>query len=150
MRACRFNTLKLLTNFWLTLNFSMVPAFSQPLNRYDSESITLATFEGYEKQHPRKEHCTEAYYRVYRVLKGPPCGRMLSIRVDIDPNQTPIRQKRQPVKGSQWIIFIPSCVPKDGMLETFQGAEGRVECNEKNLAEVLTQLAKKSERKIDP
>jgi hypothetical protein len=36
------------------------------------------------------------------------------------------------------------------MLETFQGAEGRVECNEKNLAEVLTQLAKESERKIDP
>lgn len=146
MTSCNSSALKLIINFGLTLILSIRPAFSQPDNRYDSESITLAIYEGYEKPQTKEKDCIKAYYRVYRILKGPPCGRRLSIRVDIDQNSTSIRPKKQPVKGSQWILFIPSCVPKDGMCETFQGAEGRVECSEANLEEVLTQLAKEPER----
>ena len=120
-------------------------------SRYDSEWIALATYVGHGRPVSRTDHTVGAEYSVYRILKGPPVGRTLIIRFDpYDPKERTEIQKKYPSrpafpeKGSRWILFIPYCFPHNGMYETFQGASGRLECNEQNLLEVERDVPKQN------
>lgn len=115
-------------------------AFSQ------SENIVVAEFVGYDKTKPITYYTPpKAHYRITEYLKGAPFNKALPIKYEFHDKIVGEEKPKDwkfdevalmPKKGSKWIMFIPTAVPLDGMLETFHGKYGRQEFNEANYDEI--------------
>lgn len=111
-----------------------------------SENIVVAEFVGYDKHKPITYYTPpKAHYKITEYLKGAPFNKALPIKYEfhdkIVGEEKPADWKfdevaLMPKKGSKWIMFIPTAVPLDGMLETFHGKYGRQEFNEANYDEI--------------
>lgn len=124
-------------------------------NAIRSEAIVIAEYQGFEKStdiayfHPPK-----AEYHITKILKGPPLNRHLPLRYEFHdrsenlnvPDGWKFGPDKMPAKGSQWILFIEHAVPRMGQFDTYQGAFGRQEANDKNLNKVYALLEAHSNR----
>ena len=116
-------------------------------NAFWSEAIVIAIYTGYEKE--KGNDITffrppKAIYHIEKRLKGPPLGSTLPIRYEFHdktgasrPDNWKFDESMMPKKGSKWIIFIPNCVPIDGMMDTYHGSFGRLEATDDNLDKIL-------------
>lgn len=120
-----------------------------------SEGIVIAEYQGYEKSpninffHPPK-----AKFRITKILKGPPLNKDMPVRFEFKErsSSTPapagwkFSDDKMPAKGSQWIIFLEWCTPREGMFDTYEGSFGRVPADDENLNKVYAELEKHSNR----
>jgi hypothetical protein len=115
------------------------------LNAFQSESILVCEYLGYEKGNITYFKPPRANFRIKEYLKGPPLNPSLPVRFefhDVTGGTKPEGWKfdeatMMPKKGSKWIIFIPNAVPIDGSFETYHGSFGRQEYTDENLDKIL-------------
>lgn len=110
-----------------------------------SETIVIAEYKGFESEkHIGFFDPPTAIYKIETILKGAPLNKTLPLKFEfrrnlaneVKPENWKWSPDLMPAAGSKWIIFIPNAVPVAGRFETFHGAYGRQELNEKNLDEV--------------
>ncbi len=129
-------------------------------DKFSCDSILIAEYSGCRTTEQRThQKQIEAIYYPRCVLKGPPCGRGFRINYALEDLSTQALQKSEkefgkkvvPVKGSMWILFIPRAVLQNGLLETFEGSNGRLECTLSNLKAVKEGLetVENKERVLD-
>jgi hypothetical protein len=132
------------------LSQSVRPA---PTDRYDCESIILATFLRCDDSKSRTKKSIRAYFRPDRILKGPLYGGPFAVTCEnfcttddgTGKPREPLNKHLIPVRGSRWILFIPWCAPQQGSYETFPGASGRVIYTEQHLDEVVSNLNRRGQ-----
>ena len=111
------------------------PVKAEIENRYESESIGVFEYIGYE--HKNWADPVKAKFRPIRMLKGPKYGRDLSIYYGFHAKHA---KYTMPCRGSMWILFIPVAIPTVGMFETFHGSEGRLIWSEETQRKVLADI----------
>jgi hypothetical protein len=104
-------------------------------NRYDSESIGVFEYIGYE--HKNWADPVTAIFRPIKLFKGPKYGRDLPVHYGFHAKHT---KYTMPLRGSRWILFIPVAIPTVGMFETFHGSEGRIIWSEETQRKVLADI----------
>lgn len=118
---------------------SMLNAFMK------SETIVIAEYKGFEAdKHVGFFDPPTAIYKIDTILKGSPLNKSLPVKFEfhrkvtneVKPEDWKWSPSLMPAPGSKWIIFIPNAVAVAGRYETFHGAYGRQELNEKNLDEI--------------
>lgn len=115
-------------------------AFSQ------SEGIFVCSFKDYEKVGDSITYFRPPLARFYieETLKGPPLNRNIPIRFEFHekigegkPEGWKFTEEMMPKKNTKWIIYIPNCVPIDGMFETYHGKFGIQEYTDDNYDKIL-------------
>lgn len=111
-----------------------------------SEGIFVATFKSYEKVGDSITYFRPplAHFHIEEYCKGPPLNASIPIRFEFHekigeakPEGWKFTEDMMPKKGSKWILFIPNCVPIDGMFETYHGKYGIQEYTDDNYDKVL-------------
>ena len=106
-------------------------------NRFQCESILEVEYTGIKAENGQSTWNPgppTVYFRITKILKGPPLSRNIPIRYDLDdsrqryPMDWRFDESSLPKIGSKWILFIPEAVPESGRFVTFHGPVGRVEC----------------------
>lgn len=120
-----------------------------------SECILIAEYLDY-KHSPDIHffHPPIAHYHIDKILKGPPLNRDLPLRYEFYDRQslsgTPPGWKfgndKMPEKGSKWIIFIRTALPRDGAFDTYEGSYGRQPASEENMNKVYALLENSANR----
>jgi len=113
-----------------------------------SESIVLATYEGYEKGDIHFNNPPISQWHITKILKGPPLNARFPLRYefhDLVNKAMPAgwkfdEAKMMPKKGSDWIIFIEFASAKNGAFETYQGSYGRQPATEDNLNDLYARM----------
>jgi tetratricopeptide (TPR) repeat protein len=113
-----------------------------------AECIVIATYNGYQKQPDISYyHPPIANYRISKILKGPPLNKDLPIRYEFhDRSKAPapadwkFGADKMPEKGSEWLVFIPIALPRNGAFDTYQGNYGRQPATEENLNKIYALL----------
>jgi tetratricopeptide (TPR) repeat protein len=112
-------------------------------NAIRSESIVIATYEGYDKSSDIRFNSPPlTHWHIEKFLKGPPLNKSLPLRYDFHtpdvkdpPSGWKFDESKLPEKGSKHILFIEFSVP-DGQRRwfiPFLGAYGIQAATEENL-----------------
>jgi tetratricopeptide (TPR) repeat protein len=111
-----------------------------------SEGIFVATFKNYEKVGDAITYFRPplAHFHIEEYMKGPPLNANIPIRFEFHdkigeskPEGWKFTEEMMPKKGSKWILYIPNCVPIDGMFETYHGKFGIQEYTDDNYDKIM-------------
>jgi tetratricopeptide (TPR) repeat protein len=110
-----------------------------------SEWIGLCEYRGYQKKdHILFNSPPIANYHLVKWLKGPPLNKDMPIRYKFyeydgapKPDGWTFGPDKMPKIGSQWLIFVPQAVVREGAFDTYKGSYGRQEANDDNLGRIL-------------
>lgn len=117
-------------------------------NRGLCEWIGVATFVEPAPSKDGRQSKDIGLFHFKRTLKGPPYGRQKLYLRMVKNTESDTSEINDPgencwskvPKGSQWILFIPYAVPKNGSFDLLPEPKGRLPYNKQNLDDLWLEL----------
>lgn len=97
-----------------------------------SESVMVLEVVKVEKGAATRRKFSAVHFKIKDIIKGPPFDRDLKVPYS--------RGSELPEVQSQWIVFFPKLVGRDGFMYSYKGKHGRLIADEHNLIEVYKLL----------
>lgn len=121
--------------------------------RVQCESVVLGEYLGYQEKKIMGFRTRVASFRPVVILKGPPFGKDIRIKFELQNNdnasnsgRTEPHPSKMPSKGSYWILLVRQAVPVDGVYETLDGAHGLLPYSGEGLTELLQEIEARGAR----